>query len=996
MPIGWASVKEEFTTDFHAGGTCAMILGMGTRKLALGAAGFALLLALNALAADVGHGSNRVQVAAVPATPIRLAAFRLAPGFRIELAAAEPMVSAPVALAFDENGRLFVAELPASPTGAQRPAQGRIRLLEAPDKNGVYQKSTIFASDLSMPSAVACYAGGVFVGLTPEVQFLKSTKTEGIAEVKKVVLAGFGGTNAPSQRALLNNFNWGLQNRIYGATAGLGGVVISPNWPGNPISVGGCDFSFNPRTLAVVPEAGPAQSGLAFNNFGRLFGCDFSRPLRVAMCEPRYLGRNPFFPRAPWMIDAASPATALFGLLALPQQTGLSSPTRLTEVGGARQVSVQGAAWLTGARGCVVCRGNIFPPGYQGSVFVAVPDSHAIHRFVVHQDGLSISAQRPPEEPSSEFLVCSDPSFRPEQIVNGPDGALYVADRQDRSDHGRIYRIVPENFRRPALPQLGKASTYELVSDLAHADGWHRDTAARLLFERGDPAAIPLLTNMADHARLSLARLQALHTLSGLDALRQTQELRALSDPDPLLREHGVRLAEKLLTNGIPSDELWNALKPLATDPSIRVRYQLALTLGAVGLSEKPSILAQILKQDLANPWIQTAVLSSLAEGSAALFELLASDARFIRDPQGFEFLQQLACMIGTQGNKNEVAQVVNFITKARLERIVSYTALFKLGEGLHRTQSSLGLVDAQGLLQPFFFQALSDGTDANLSEPVRVAAVRLVSVSTLRFDETGDWLLLLCNPQPFPDLQQAAIDALGRYEDPRVLAGLLNSWSALTPSLRIRAVSALLSHTSRVAGVLAAIEAGKIAPTDLSWALINFLRTLPDPALSRRAVQLLGPVPLRRPEVAQRLQGALRLSGIADNGRSIFQARCAQCHQIAGNRQLPGPDLAGARTLSKAELLRNIIEPSANLAAGFQTVVVTTLEGESRVGVLADDNEVTLTLNEPGGARQVWPKLNVLSVVMQPWSLMPNGLGQGLSVQDMADLLSYLETAQP
>ena len=141
MPIGWASVKEEFTTDFHAGGTCAMILGMGTRKLALGAAGFALLLSLNALAADVGQGSNKVQVAAVPAAPSRLASFRLAPGFRIELAAAEPMVSAPVALAFDENGRLFVAELPASPTGTQQPVQGRIRLLEAPDKNEIGRAS---------------------------------------------------------------------------------------------------------------------------------------------------------------------------------------------------------------------------------------------------------------------------------------------------------------------------------------------------------------------------------------------------------------------------------------------------------------------------------------------------------------------------------------------------------------------------------------------------------------------------------------------------------------------------------------------------------------------------------------------------------------------------------------------------------------------------------------------------------------------------------------
>ena len=97
------------------------------------------------------------------------------------------------------------------------------------------------------------------------------------------------------------------------------------------------------------------------------------------------------------------------------------------------------------------------------------------------------------DETNTEFFVSADAGFRPVQLVNGPDGALYVVDRRDADERGRIYRIVPADFKRPKPSQLGKAKTSELVAALSHPNGWERDTAARLLYERRDPKAVPLL-----------------------------------------------------------------------------------------------------------------------------------------------------------------------------------------------------------------------------------------------------------------------------------------------------------------------------------------------------------------------------------------------------------------------------------------------------------------------------------------------------------------------
>ena len=968
-----------------------------------GPAGLTLLALLLLLSPQAGWAaergkrpgpSPRVSAAQRAST---LGAFQVERGFRVELVAAEPMVAAPAALAFDERGRLFVAEMRDYPDRREEsPHPGRIRLLEDLDENGVYQTSTVYASDLPWPSAVACYQGGIFVAATPQILYLKDSADNGIADIVKVVFTGFGGRlYEPDPAALLNNFNWALDNRLHCGTAGLGGMVSVLSTAELPsVALGDNDFAFDPRTLAIVPDAGPAQTGMSFTDRGRKFLCDADRPLRLAMFEPRYLARNPFFPAPPQLVDAANPATVIYRFPAGRTPAAPSGGDLAPDQDRPSSTNTLAAAWLTDARGAVVCRGSALASNYLGNVFVAAPDAHLIHRFELRQRGLGMVAGRPAGERATEFLVSKDESFRPTQIVNGPDGALYIADFQTGRESGRIFRVVPESFQRPAPPRLDRLSTSNLVVLLARADGWQADTAARLLYERQPPEAAELLENMLRYSKLPLARLRALHALDGLGALGQEQILRALKDGDERVRQHAVLMAERFAASEETPRDVWEQLRALVADPSAAVRYQLALSLGELRAPERGVALADLLARDLDSPWVQGAVLSSLGEGAGAFLTGVAGVEPFGNTAAGQEFLAQLATMIGVRGRLADVVQVLDLVDQNSVSARPPYTLLRALGEGLHRGGSSLRLVDDANRLPRFFDAALATAIHDNAALPLRVDAVRLLGIDPAEYGRSGDWLrLLLTTTQVYP-LKSAVVAARGRCDDPFVASDLIQVWATSAPPLRNEAVMALLARANRAGALLDALEHGRVSAPLLPSTFLNLLRTDADPVIRRRAVQLLGPVPRERPELVQQFEPALHLKGEAGHGHGLFLGRCAGCHRLGGEGQAFGPDLAGAKVRGKEAILRAMLEPNREMRPGCATCVAQTKEGESLFGIKVAQSASTLTLRRLDVGAIVWLLSDLQFWQTQSWSLMPEGLAQGLSLQDMADLLDYVLTA--
>jgi putative membrane-bound dehydrogenase-like protein len=956
-----------------------------------------------------------------PAVPpnAALQTFQVRKGFHLELVAAEPDIASPVALSFDENGRMFVVEMvDYSERRGEVPHLGRIRMLEDLDGDGVYEKSTIFATNLPWPTALFCYNGGVFVAATPDILYLKDTNGDGKADVQEKVFTGFAaGVDRINVQELLNTFVWGLDNRIHGATSGEGGLIRSVRHPdARAIDLHGRDFAIDPRSPTLTSEAGGGQHGLSFDDIGRRFTCNNSDNIRLFMYDDSYGTRNPFYSMPAPLVSIAADGPAAEVYRISPDEPWRVLRTRW-RVGGLVPGPIEGggrpSGYFTAATGVTIYRGNAYPEEFQGNAFVADCAGNLIHRKVLIPEGVEIRAQRAADEQKAEFAASRDTWFRPVQFANAPDGTLYVIDMyreiiehpwslpesikklldlNSGDNRGRIYRIAPDGFKPPRPPQLGKASTAELVGTLENRNGWHRDTAARLLYERQDPGAVPLLAHLFTNSHFALGRLHALYALQGLGALTDEQVLKGLDDREAAVRKHAVKLSEPFLHRASLSPQIVTKLQGMAEDASIQVRYQLAFTMGEVSGPPKITALAALARRDVESPWTSAAILSSLARGAGEVFGQLSGNGAFCGTKPGQDFLNELVGMIGSRNNRNEVAQVLEFIDKAS-EPVLRFGLVRALGDGLKHAGAPLDISAKQ--LRGVFSSAAAMTADTHAAEDVRAAAIQLLGLSS--FVDSGSLLLSLLDQTQPQAIQLAAVSSLNRFNDPRLGPELTKTWDKLSPRLRSEVISALLARPDRASALLKGIQGGAIRPAALTTAQRKFLRNHRDVSVGQLAAQVLdATAPGPRQSVIDAFTPALNLEGKAGPGKKIYQERCISCHRLGGEGHMVGPDLATVKNTGKEKLLVNILDPNREVPPQFVSYVVETREGNSFVGLIANESSNSVTVRQAYGKEDVIPRSRIVSMHSQAQSLMPEGLEAGLTQQDLANLLEYIETTKP
>ena len=350
-----------------------------------------------------------------------------------------------------------------------------------------------------------------------------------------------------------------------------------------------------------------------------------------------------------------------------------------------------------------------FSPEYRGNAFIADCGSNLIHRKKIRRDGLNFVAERAADEQKREFLASRDNWFRPVSMANAPDGTLYVVDMyretiehpwslppelkskldlNSGNDRGRIYRIVPDGFKQPELVRFGGANTAELVKTLEHPNGWHRDTASRLLFEKHDTNAIPLLRNLVHESPSSVGRMHALSVLLDLRALDLDDLKRALADTEPAVRVHAVRNTDSHIRADTESDtQTWDSfLQAQASDSDERVRFQVALT------SDDSIALTKIISRDVEQPWIRAAVLGGLSSGAADVFAALAGNDEFVERSGAVEFLREAAHIAGASAPINRV--VLDLRVAARTPRALVFATA--LANGLDRRGMSISIADGR------------------------------------------------------------------------------------------------------------------------------------------------------------------------------------------------------------------------------------------------------------------------------------------------------------
>lgn len=936
-------------------------------------------------------------------------------GFRAELIAAEPLVKDPVAVDFDERGRMYVVQLP--PYNAyvlDEIPTGSIALLEDVNDDGIYDKSQVFADKLSYPTAVACWDGGLFVGDAPDLLYLKDTDGDGKADLRKVVFTGFGKDKAGE--AHLNSIRWGMDNRFHFSTNLAGGDITAvAAKDAKPVSVRGRGFIFDPRDWTKFElTSGGGQHGLSMDNWGRKFVCSNSVPAQTLMYDDRYIARNPVMQAPAAAVDIAPGGkhTKLFRIT--PPEPWRVLRTRLRKEGKFRGSDEGGTpfGFFTGATGITVYRGDAWPAAYRGNMFVGDVANNLVYRAHLKAKGQGRVAER--ADPSAEFLASKDIWFRPVQLANGPDGNLVMLDMcreliegaaflppeffehldaASGNDRGRIYRIVSTAARKNRKqPRLDKASTTELVALLNHANGWHRDTASRLLYQQQDRSAIPALLALSANAESAAGRATALHVLHGLGALDEAAMLAGLQDAAANVRIQSLRLAETFV-DGSPA--IRDQLLKLIDDKDDTVRYQLAFSLGAFHGRSSSQALSQLAVKDGHDQWVRLAILSSLGEGGDVAFSILAENEEFRTSKHGRELLLAIAQQIGVRGRISEVSLVLRSLEAlndkdaAIRDAVVQELLKKQKGEMREKILSAAGGSAAKVLMQ-----VLADATTVAVNEreaiPKRLEGIR--SLRLAAFTDVKTVIESLLKPTQPPALQSAALDLLAAFDDDDVVKLLLEHWRGLSPTQRAKATETLLSRPQWVLALMDAVEAGDVATADIDPARIQLLMKHPDKQIASRVGKIFaGNSVSSRKEVVDRYQPALTMKGDAERGKLVFKKNCSACHKLEDVGTAVGAELKGIRQRGMPSVLLNILDPNREVKPKFLSYAVATADGRVEAGMISEETANSITLRRADGTSKTVLRINIEEMSGTGLSFMPEGLEKSVDVQSMADLLSYL-----
>jgi putative heme-binding domain-containing protein len=575
-----------------------------------------------------------------------------------------------------------------------------------------------------------------------------------------------------------------------------------------------------------------------------------------------------------------------------------------------------------------------------------------------------------------------------------PEEIKQYLDLNSGNDRGRIYRIVPAGtaWKRRNSVALGKATTAELVATLEHPNGWHRDTASRLLYERQDKSAVPLLARLMRESKSAVAKHHALGVLDGLEASNEESALLALDDRDAHVRERGIVAAERLVARGAVSPALSAKLVRLTDDPDARVRFQLAFTLEtalAKTLSPGSPLAAAYTKlatRDYGDKWISAALLSGPPPVVGLLVPALTGDRTLAR--QAAPFVAKLIEIQAAAKPAEGYGALIDFVSQPG----TSVLWLRALGDGLRRAGSSIEQADTGHKLATVFTRASATAADPKMATADRLEAVELLEVAS--YAQSSEALTACLAPKQPAEVQVAAIKTLAHTARPEVTATLLRSWPYYDANARNAALGALIGREDRVMALLEAIQAGKVPAKDLSASQVQALahhKTVKVATLARKV--LASVIPPSRAEVTAKFQPAIGAPGNAAHGKAIYQGRCMICHRAAGEGMELGPDFITVKSKGRDALLTAILDPHKEVAPQYIAFDVTTKDGNAYTGIITRDDATSLSLKVMGGAEVTVPRTNVKGSSSSGKSLMPEGLEAGMSVQDMADLLTFIET---
>ena len=650
----------------------------------------------------------------------------------------------------------------------------------------------------------------------------------------------------------------------------------------------------------------------------------------------------------------------------------------------------------------------------------------------------------------ADFIAAKDRSFRPVNMVTGPDGALYLMDMYRAviehpewipdelekeldltagMDKGRIYKITPKKNWTPAQPVLDFSNPQSLVDALYDKNQWTRMTAQRLMVESEDKKYVPLLEKVLANNENDLAVLHALWTLEGLNSLKTSAIIKAFDQTTAGLIVNALKIAETRM-NAHP--DLIPPIIALTANENAQVRMRAALTLSRLNeVNYRPhqaaisEAILTMLQHNEIDIWTSLAVASA-AEKQAVYFatHLLTSNTAINEDQQ--RVLLTLARFIGAAHptkasqallvalSNNEMivptqkSEFIEALANGRKKHPIAAKEGQKIVSVLAKMEAEKhpSVIRACGNLRRVMKLPLSKNTkqqiaaamqevkDVSLSVEKRMDLLQLIELED--FGQRSSVLYdLLDNREPLA-LQEESLLQLWRANSPTVGPKLVELWQGLGPDARKKASDILLYKAFNHEVLLSALETGKINMGEMNFDLER-RRTLlwwsETDAVKRRAKQLFSDAGVvTRKAAIEKMSPALTLAGDIAKGKEQFRNLCAQCHRYENLGKNVGPVLTEISRKSKAALLHDILDPNAAVDTKYMNHQTKTKDGNIYTGIIAQESDTEIILKMLGGQETSISKKEIEQLSSLGISMMPEGQERNMSVQDMADLLAFLQ----
>jgi putative membrane-bound dehydrogenase-like protein len=973
-------------------------------------------------------------------------------GLAVQLVAAEPLVRQPVAIEFDDRGRLWVIQYLQypNPAGLKRakvdrysrttydkfpepPPRGpkgadRITILEDTDGDGLADRSKDFVNGLNLASGLAFGHGGVFVLQVPYLLFYADRNGDDRPDGDpEVLLSGFGMEDAHS---VANSLTWGPDGWLYGCQ----GSTVTSNIRGIEFQQGVWRYHPLSRRFELFCEGGGNSWGLDFDEHGNLFySTNYGGFAMLHGVQGAYYWKQ-------------------FG-----KHGALHNPYAYGYFDHVPHKNLHGGHVTVGG---IVYQGDTLPAKYCGKYIAADLLGHAVYWHDLQPRGSTFAASL-----AGDLLIANDTWFAPSDVTMGPDGAVYVCDWHDQRmahpdpdadwdrSNGRIYRIQAQKVPSRPVTRLSELSTGDLIIHLGDANDWYVRKARRLLADHADPEAIlPLRTLVMESpdAHLALEALWALYVSGGLsDEFAE----KLLDHPSADVRWWTVRLEgdEERAAPAIAA----RLAEMAQRDPSVAVRGQLACTAKRLPAAQALVIVERLAArgEDRDDPylplllwWAVERNAVAAREGVLALFTQPAvqklplvheviierlvrryaaegteagylSCGSLIESSEPADRLQLLAAL--DQGLKDRSAvrggsagtlfanlavvgadKADNRGALARVEPIP--LRLTELVDRAWRDDAdNLALIRlAARIGRPAARErALALAADAHAQPARRIEAVQLVG-------EVGDassaprLLKLLSASEPQP-LQLAVLDALGQFDSEPIATALLDKLPSLEPPLRTKTCDVLLRRKPWAARLLAGVDAGTFAAAEISVDQLRLVALHGDKGLDALVKKHWGSVQGGTPEdrlaEMRRFNNDLRAgSGDAAAGKALFVRHCGTCHRLFGEGNQVGPELTHANRKNTDELLATLVSPSAVIRKEYLSFLVHTTDGRVLTGLLVDQTPGSVTLLNAKNERTAIARGEIETIDESPTSLMPENLLNQLKPQELRDLFKYLQSEPP